>query len=67
MDPGVIQRQMLMQQFTMLKFFLSALSASKQLSRSTHYCWPVTQLLASNTAIPSVVDSVMNDFETNWW
>jgi len=32
MDPNVIRRQMLMQQFTMLKFFLSALSASKRAS-----------------------------------
>jgi len=29
MEPGVIRRQMLMQQFTMLKFFLSALATSK--------------------------------------
>jgi len=32
MEPVVIQRQMLMQQFTMLKFFLSALATSKYAS-----------------------------------
>jgi len=32
MDPMVIQRQMLMQQFTMVKFFMSALSTSMHVS-----------------------------------
>jgi len=32
MEPGVIRRQMLMQQFTMLKFFLAGLATSKQVS-----------------------------------
>jgi len=53
MDPGVIRRQMLMQQFTMMKFFLSALSTSK----------PVTlrhlSQVADNAAISSVVGSAV--------
>jgi hypothetical protein len=36
MEPAVIQRQMLLKQFTMLKFFLAALSSSKILFYATY-------------------------------
>ena len=63
MQPSVIRRQMMLQQFTMLKFFLSALATSEFLSlyiyntcMNLYVMESNFSLIKSNCGIPRIVD-----------
>jgi len=59
MVPSVIRRQMLMQQFTMLKFFMSALSTSKLIFSLKMTCFVNPQLAAITAVSLLFVDAML--------